>query len=549
MLPWSTYAARHDRRRQIALEAAAQGPAAVVEVIAEAFGLNASAQEAVLRWLHRRPPQPPPNVIAGLLEPAPLAAPPPFDSATDLAFRDWCCRRSAATSLPADPTTRLAWLCAALLGHAQDHQELHRDAWVAAIYPANPRDELTQKVLRRVQRGDAWSALDPIGRLTWGAVKSVFQTGLRGLHLPAEVQIPALARLEESWPYLLVGGTQVSGPDLPEVLLRAVETLGGAEGPVTPVARLLSEDAWARLAADLVYGRWRGPLGQLYRTPRGSLARVAAITRAWRDEAGRFEQDMLAVMVLRLITSWARRPETCLPSAAWRRFEAGFSRGRARLRAAANASADRACAALLAAPAPYARLLAGVKRYAVALFWREAEKNFPGDGSASPAPPGPAPEGLDALLPTPEVMGALRGWVLLAELRGDGPLVAGWRDRTIGRVGGSWDRRQKERSPPLFNPDGVEDAHRLARLSLALASAPELLGSDGAPGEALLPFLARVAKLDGENRKTLDRIREILREASLPGPAPEPGGGAPSMVREARRWQPRRGDKKSGGEA
>lgn len=545
MPTWTTYLERHTERREIALEAAAQSPDAVVEQVVRALGLTGSAHAALVRQIHRRPPRPPASALAGLLSPADRLPRPPFDHTTDLAFRDWLCARPVRADDPRPPSA-LAWLCAALLGHGRDLAELSREPWGAALYPGHPHDELCREVLRSARRGDLWGVMKPLQRLTWGPCRGVFEAGARGLHLPAEVQTRAVEQMREAWPYLLVAGTEESGPDFPEILLRSVETLGGAAGPIPPVARLLGPQSWERLAADLALGRWRGPLAQLYRAPRGDQARLDAVAQAWKG--GAFEADMIGVMTLRLINAWARRPETCLPAAAWRRVEAGAHRGRARLRAAASAHVDGACAALLASPHPYARLVAGTKRYAIALFWREAHLNFPGDSSASPPPPAPAPESVGALLPTAEAMGSLRAWALLAVLRGDGALVARWRDRRIGKIGGTWARRQQELPDALRNPTGLEGAHPLARLSLALHAAPELLDANGAPGAPLIPYLARVAALDGKNRKTLGRILEILREAAQPGQAPEPGGGAPSMVQEARRWLPPCGRESGGGE-
>ncbi len=544
MITFTTYLERHERRRLRAWELARLGPRAAAEALASALGLHPATAPALAVALARSstPPAPGP---ANLLRPAADLPVLPVEKALDLHFREQVCRRSSPLALE-EPDAPLAWRCAALLGHAQDHLDLDQDAWAEVAYGAHERDAATSKLLRQIARGELWEILDPLARLSWPVVRGVFRVGMRARGLPAELQRRALERLGEEWPYSFVIGGEGRPAALPEVLLRAVETLGGAEGPALPVARLMDADGWERLASELAQMRWRGPLSRIYRVPRGKVARVAAVAACWREDPARFQADMRAVMALRLLSFWAKRPEIGFPAASWRRVEAGQSRGRARLRAAASPRVAQSCAALLGAPAPYARLMAGLRRYAYALFFREAEDGFAGSSSAAPTPPGPPIPGLRALLPDAEAMGSLRAWALLCVLRGDGALLAGWRDRTVGKTAGSWDRRKKELPANLRNPPRRDVIHELARLSLALMRAPELISAEGAPGEELIAYLQQVALLDPDKRTTLAKIKEILREAAAPGQGPEPGGGAPGMVTEARRWTPRRKGKGGG---
>lgn len=242
------------------------------------------------------------------------------------------------------------------------------------------------------------------------------------------------------------------------------------------------------------------------------------------------------MLLLRLLARWRQHPESTAPSAAWRRLEAGYHRSRARLRGAASRQRARCIDALVVASAPYARLLAGVRRYAIAHFWKEAHLNFPGTASAAPRAPQPLPAPSSALWPDPETQGTVRAWLLLAVLRGLGPTVAAWRDRRVGRVAGSWDRLLGELKAALGEPQGPTSPELRARLSLALYGTEDTLGLQGEPGPALMPALEQVAALDENGRKTIEHVRAILREVAAPGQGPEPKGGSPAMVREARRW-------------
>jgi len=541
MISLATFLERHASRRAAALSVAPQGPEAAAELLIAAWGLHPTASVALAAALSESSARAPSPSAANLLRPA-IELPPLPERALDLRFRDHLCRRATPLALDG-PQEALAWAVAALLGLAQDQADLTVSAWAERRYADHPSDGETRKILASYARGEAWDLLRPAHRLSWATCQGVFRAAMRARGLPQEVQAGALERLEESWPYLLLIGAEDGPAAMPEVLARAVETLGEA-GPLAPLAPLLDQEAWERLACELTLGRWRGPLSRLYREPRGRTARAAAVAHAWRQDSTRFARDLRAVLLLRLTRLWTRAPELGVPVSSWRRLEVGQARGRARLRAAVSQRPEALVGALLRAPAPYARLMTALRRYALALFWAEAEHNFPGSSCAAPRPPAPPLPGLSDLLPDAELLGSLRAWILLVILRGDGPLLAAWRDHRIGRTGGTWDRRVHE-LPPSLSAQSV-GAHRLARLSLALMARPELLTSSGAPGDELLPYLARVAILPRDHRATLRKIRAILRDAAVPGREPEPGGGSPGMVDEARRWSPGSDDEQGG---
>ncbi len=489
------------------------------------FAADPAVTRRLLGRMVEATPEPTARHLAALRGPDGVVPPPTEDP--DIA-EHLHRRRAFETTEPMEHTRldALAWTLDELNFTAEEVERRERAAWRRSLIRSSPEDDAGSATMWA-----SWFAGSPWHiRAQWdsaylGAARSAFRGVLEASRIPRDAQSRHLEDLEESFFFMLLGGSE-GPPGWIELAVRVLET--SEPGPVDALAALLDPGTCAHIGSYATSrGHWPSSAAFLYPDRASGLPRARALARSIEASPGTLEAYLDVHTFRRVLTTW-QTPAATHPGRTWSVVVQNRGRARGRLRALLCADQpQRLQAPLLALDHLHGRTLAAVKRYAWAWAWQGVAGDFPFDVAQSVTPPCEAlPEGVAAL--DESASSALRTWVLLAILKGRLPHLRRW-----VQTGGTGDRDSTWARLLTDLPESLRDpqieGRRAATYHRVRAELTESLEDHVINLE---PALRRVAQLRASRglRASITECLQPLWDETIPYPK----AGFPTFLDNAR---------------